>query len=79
MEAIESLADVIHKYTNEINESSKFVVILDSFIKAFNDSNTKVALKALEVFEKVVPYMKVCFNIDWVRAKFESIDGIISQ
>jgi FMN-dependent NADH-azoreductase len=59
IEAIESLAEVIHKHSSEINESSKFVVILDSFIKAFNDSNTKVALKALDIFEKVVPYMKV--------------------
>lgn len=59
MEAIDSLAELIQKNPTEINESSKFLIILDSFIKIFNDSNTKVALKGLEVFEKVIPYMKV--------------------
>lgn len=58
MEAIDSLADFIQKNSTEVNESTKFIQILDSFIKVFNDSNTKVALKGLEVFEKVIPYMK---------------------
>lgn len=59
MEAIESLGELVQKNSTEINESAKFILVLDSFIKVFNDSNTKVALKALEVFEKVIPYMKV--------------------
>lgn len=58
VEAIDSLENIALKYTEQLKLSGKFILVLDSFVKLLNDTNVKVSLRAVNVFEKFIPLFK---------------------
>ena len=58
VDAINSLENIGKKYTEALSYSGKFILVLDSFVKALNDINIKVSLKAVSALEQFVPLFK---------------------
>lgn len=56
--AIDTLINAAEKHTEFLQQSSKFVTVLEAFVKGLSDSNTKVSLKSVSALEKFVPLFK---------------------
>lgn len=56
--AIDSLLISAEKYPEYLQRSTKFVTVLEAFVKGLSDSNAKVTIKSVSALEKFIPLFK---------------------